>query len=632
MKTNMKVLIVDAHHGTHHTESYPIGEYFGPVDLGLHLSEKYHGLNFGIGLFAGSIFSGSNRLIVTGYSPNWDGFFVSTMGGAGLVFKDLGIDMLVLIHKADAPSLLYLNQRKDGTTEIEVAPVAIETVWQQGDLHDRGIYALMDYALDAYGERFTKDPRILATGPSALATDFGAIGSTPVKKGKRSAVDTWAGRGGFGSKMLQEHGIAAIIYGGESPEESFRDRKKADEWFMERYGMGMAAKDKAGTLKYNFDPKLGTGGTLGANFTTLGGSLLSFNYRSVCRTEAERLDLNQTYILDHYLTQFNEEIQDKKAHKNCGEPCAVMCKKMNGDYKKDYEPYQAMGPQIGVFDQRAAEQINRHADAQGFDAIAIGGVLSWLMESLLEGYITPEDLGVEALPIFDLEGFDRVETSWHNAQLGIALIDAIIQRHGMLDMTSGVRLLARKLARTVHPKLADSLVYTANGDKGWMIPNQYWTPGVLSPMPIMGKYYVYYGQDFIPPYELGSQNAERFRQELILDNIGMCRFHRAWAEEMIPDLVGYVYGMKDAYLEKVGQLAAEINTHNTTQPWEGERILDFVSTFLERKRDVDGDTRPELLKWIEAFETDKAAAGLKFWEALRQGMEDNSQLGGSQKH
>jgi len=627
MKQMMNVRIIDAHTGEHHTEEYPIGDYFGPVDLGLHLSEKYHGLNFGIGLFAGSIFSGSNRLIVTGDSPNWDGFFVSTMGGAGLVFQTMGIDMLVIIHKADTPSLLYLNQKEDGEMEIELAPVALEAVWESGEPNERGIYALMDHILDRYGERYANDPRILAVGPSAQTTDFGAIGSSPIKKGKRSPVDTWAGRGGFGSKMLQEHGIAAIIYGGETPGERFRDRKKADEWFMERYGMGLAAKDKAGTLKYNFDPKLGTGGTLGANFTTLGGSLLSFNYRSVYRTESERLDLNQKYILDHYLVQFNEEIQDKKAHKNCGEPCAVMCKKMNGDYKKDYEPYQAMGPQIGVFDQRAAEQINRHADAQGFDAISIGGVLSWLMECLVEGYMTPEDLGVDALPIFDLTHFDRVESSWHNARLAIGLIDAIIDRHGVLDMRSGVRLLARKLSRTFHPKIVGAFVYTANGDKGWMVPNQYWTPGVVSPMPIMGKYYVYYGQDFVPPYQLGHDNAERFRKELILDNIGMCRFHRAWAEEMIPDLVGYVFGMKEAYLESIGRLAAEINAHNTTHHWESERVLDFVHAFLRRKRDVDQDTRPQLQEWIEAFETDKRAAGFKFWDALRQGMEDNSQPG-----
>jgi hypothetical protein len=48
MKKMMNVRIIDAHTGERHTEEYPIGNYFGPVDLGLHLSEKYHGLNFGI--------------------------------------------------------------------------------------------------------------------------------------------------------------------------------------------------------------------------------------------------------------------------------------------------------------------------------------------------------------------------------------------------------------------------------------------------------------------------------------------------------------------------------------------------------------------------------------------------------
>jgi hypothetical protein len=30
--------------------------------------------------------------------------------------------------------------------------------------------------------------------------------------------------------------------------------------------------------------------------------------------------------------------------------------------KKDDEPYQAMGPLSGIFDQRAAEKLNHHAD------------------------------------------------------------------------------------------------------------------------------------------------------------------------------------------------------------------------------------------------------------------------------
>ena len=45
----------------------------------------------------------------------------------------------------------------------------------------------------------------------------------------------------------------------------------------------------------------------------------------------------------------------------------------------------------------------------------------------------------------------------------------------------------------------DYCVYNAFGRKGWMVPNQYWTPGALAPMAIMGKYYMHYGTDFLPP-------------------------------------------------------------------------------------------------------------------------------------
>ena len=58
---------------------------------------------------------------------------------------------------------------------------------------------------------------------------------------------------------------------------------------------------------------------------------------------------------------------------------------MRGEFKKDYEPYQTMGPLCGIFDQRAAERLNRHADACGFDAISVGGVLAWLMDCLDAG-------------------------------------------------------------------------------------------------------------------------------------------------------------------------------------------------------------------------------------------------------
>jgi hypothetical protein len=52
-------------------------------------------------------------------------------------------------------------------------------------------------------------------------------------------------------------------------------------------------------------------------------------------------------------------------------------------------------------------------------------------------------------------------------------------------------------------KSLNRFVYNAFARHGWMVPNQYWTPGVLSPMGIMGKYYNNYGKEFISPRELG---------------------------------------------------------------------------------------------------------------------------------
>jgi glyceraldehyde-3-phosphate dehydrogenase (ferredoxin) len=106
----------------------------------------------------------------------------------------------------------------------------------------------------------------LATGPASLFTDFGAIASAPVRKGEVTYVDCWAGRGGFGTKLLQQHGIVAIIYGGTYVDEDFRDRNVADSWFQDRYQMKLSAKDLQATTKYRYDPDFNTGGTFRSKF------------------------------------------------------------------------------------------------------------------------------------------------------------------------------------------------------------------------------------------------------------------------------------------------------------------------------------------------------------------------------
>lgn len=616
----LKVLVVDAATSFYKVKRYRLGNFFGPVDLGLHLAGRHNSLNIGAGLLAGSIFPGSNRLFINGFSTSWGAFYVSSMGGAGLVFDNLGIDMVAIIGRAPSPSILYLNRVHGEEVQVELQPIELGPIWNGGR---GGIYSLMDTTYQHFGHRYETDPRILAVGPAAQATDVGAIGSVPINRGQMSHVDTWAGRGGFGSKMLREHGIAAVIYGGTVIDEDFRDRTVADQWFVDKYQKKLAAKDLEATTKYRFDPTFKTGGTFGVNYATMGGRIMAFNYKTIYMTEEQRQKIHQEFIVDHYLKQFNTETIEGKQQKHCGEPCVAVCKKMNNHFKKDYEPYQTMGPLCGIFDQRAAEQLNRAADSAGFDAISIGGVLSWLMECLDEQHLTPEELAVDRVPVFSPEGFRVVEDSQHNAELGVQLIDSIIQRRGILDLSEGARKFARRLARKKGKKVLDSFVYNANARKGWSVPNQYWTPGVLSPMPIAGKYYMVYGTDFIPPRELGRKNSARMVQELIIDNAGFCRFHRSWAEEMIPEIIQSLFGLKEEFLENAANTASRINSRNASVFWESERNMDYIVTFLKRKRDVDQCEDPQLLHWIARFEEDKHEAALDFWYEMHKGTHES---------
>ncbi len=611
-----KVLMIDASNAFYQLKRYPVGDFFGPVDLGIHLAHKQNSLNIGVGLLAGSIFPGSNRLVFTGISPCWHGFYISSMGGAGLVFDDLGLNMISIIGKTYTPSILYLNRNHGEDIELELLPVRRREVWNTGR---GGVYSVMDYALSHFGSRYENDPRILATGPASMFTDFGGIASAPIRKGQITYIDTWAGRGGFGSKLLQEHGIIGIIYGGTHIDEDFRDRNVADGWFQDKFNKKLAAKDIETTTKYRYDPVVGTGGTFGVNFATVEDSIIAFNYKTIYMTKEERLKIHKEFVVDHYLKQFNEETIQTKQQKTCGEPCAAVCKKMHGKYKKDYEPYQTMGPLCGIFDQRAAEILNHHADSLGFDGISIGGILAWLMECLSDELIKPEELGVEGIPIFKPEGFRVVEDSMHNAKIAMALLDQIVKEDSPIDLSKGVRKWGRYLERKNGKEFLNKFIYNAFARHGWIVPNQYWTPGVLSPMAIAGKYYMNYGKEFIPPRELGRQNTRRMIKELMLDNLGICRFHRAWAEDIMPEVIGELFNAKEQFLKSLKLTAGRINSRNASIFWESTKNADFIYTFLRKKQDDDGVDDEDLKLWIEKFDTNKESAAFDFWYEMHKG-------------
>jgi len=205
--------------------------------------------------------------------------------------------------------------------------------------------------------------------------------------------------------------------------------------------------------------------------------------------------------------------------------------------------------------------------------------------------------------------------------LGCQLLDNCVGDTPLINLREGARKYARRLSREKGKSLLDSFVYNAFGRKGWMVPNQYWTPGVLSPIPAMGRYYMYYGKQYFAPRYLGKVNAERMKTELMLDNLGVCRFHRAWAEEMLPQIIEELYGLK-AELELSTHITARrINCRNASVYWESERNIDFVlqSLLYMSVREQDED----LNAWLLRFTEDKQAAAFEWWYEVRKGIDES---------
>lgn len=593
----------------------------GPVDYGFREYCRRGSTMIGAGPFAGSVLPGSNRLIVTGHGPAWGGFYISTMGGAALVFDNLGINYVVLEGRARQPSVLKLARTGGEEIQLTLEPIDVWPIWE-GHGDERGLYALRDYVFERYARDYPSDPRVLVTGPAAWTTDSGAIGSSPIVRGAITPVDTWAGRGGMGSRLVQHHRVVAVVFGGSFVDEDLEDRRLADRYFLDRYQIKMMLKDKESTTKYRYDPALETGGTFGVNYQTMGSRLLAFNYRSLSWPTEKRVEVHERLVRNHYLRQFQKETIETRSFRNCGEPCPAICKKMHGEYKKDYEPYQALGPLAGIFDQRGAEQVNRRCDGLGFDGIQAGGVVCWIMELLDEGLLDPADLGLTEKPRFDPNGFDPVVDSQQNADLACAILDLLAARdNGWQSFAKGAREVGKRLGGFTDPRFLDRLVYSASGADGWMVPNQYWTPGILAPMAIMGKYFQYYGDEFLPPRSLGRMSADRFVQELILDNCGFCRFHRKWAEELVGEIFNDYYGLEVDFAAHHLNLARRIHSHNESVLWESERSVELVETFLLRKRE-EGVERPELEQWIARFAADRWAAARDFWHEVRKGIDE----------
>jgi glyceraldehyde-3-phosphate dehydrogenase (ferredoxin) len=645
-------LVIDLASGNFHVNLITDPRIIGPVDYGWTKFCQASGesgrvdpevLTWGGGPLAGSRIPGTRRLVFCGFSPQWEGFYVSSLGGGAFIMHRVGVDFVCINGSAPQDSILILNHRQ-GQINVRLEPIDADALWAGYADPDSeyliGFYALQQAVFDRYGGEYEGDwVRVFAVGPAARHTNEGIIGSNHVHKGRITAIDDWAGRGGLGSRLLQRHHVAACIFGGDWEDPDLKNSQEIDSYFREHYDQPMIKVDLGATEKYRYVPGFRTGGTFGVNMYTADDKLFSFNYTSIYQSDEARLAQHSAFIRDHYLKQFNQEIIKPRNFAHCGEPCSVACKKYDRIFKKDYEPYQALGPLCGVFDQRAAEELNHFVDAMGLDVIQAGGTLSWFMELVHEELIPPTDFGLPPANEMrfdfasDPGAFDLEMDSRRNADYAYQVLYMMLFDERGAPFRQGIRAAAKILDRRYEltkpgQRTIDRAVFTAHGKQGCMTLNQYWVPGMLSPMPMMGKYFVYYGMDFLPPRELGRKCVERMVYELFSENSGVCRFHRKWAEAIVDEIISYHYEFPVDYKAHQFELASQIYEHDgkSVTLWESERAIDVVWQYLEKWARFGLDDE-NLREWVVRFRDNKWTAARAYWEEIRAGIAEAFQAG-----
>jgi len=167
----------------------------GPIDLALRPGAPADELILGAGPLGAASVPGANRLVLCGWSPCWEGFFVSTMGSAALPLRALRLDAIALRGRAARPAILTVHgPGPEARVTLEPVELAVAFAAARGGSGRAGTYAVLERLHHAAG---SEPLRVLTTGPAAATTRSGAIGSAVARDGE-IVLETWAGRGGMG--------------------------------------------------------------------------------------------------------------------------------------------------------------------------------------------------------------------------------------------------------------------------------------------------------------------------------------------------------------------------------------------------------------------------------------------------
>jgi aldehyde:ferredoxin oxidoreductase len=495
----------------------------------------------------GAAVSGVSRCSITALSPETGAVGDSQAGGSfGPFLRRTGFDVVVIRGRADRPCYLYLH---DGTGEIRDAEdLRGKTVLEAHDIlterHSDGKVSIVQCG--PAGEKLVR----FASLASDLNNIYGRTGMGAV----------------FGSKNLR----ALVVSGSGKVEFADPDGLRR----LGKKGVDRVMKEGVGeTLR-----KFGTPGLVGGN--ALSGNLCIHNYSSGYDDHYEQLD-GPTY---------DSRIGSKGS--TCF-ACAIGCRKTI----KTEEPYRVtdrlggpefetlgvLGSNLDIFDPVAVARANELCNNYGIDTITMGGLASYLCESLEKGALTAEQVAIDDF------GFGRPEGIF-------TLIEKTVRREGI----GGV--IAEGFASAVSHLGADSAQYAVHTKgHGFAVhmPQVKPSMALLYSVSPIGADHMSSEHDWIAadeseaarglglyyPGELNSYGTDKVRAVTysqlfyaLLDSLGLCMF--VWGP-------GSVYNYKD--LEELVRAA----TGWEVSLWElmksGERRINMMRLINLRRGFTAGD-------------------------------------------
>ena len=201
--------------------------------------------------------------------------------------------------------------------------------------------------------------------------------------------------------------------------------------------------------------------------------------------------------------------------------------------------------------------------------------------------------------------------SYKNSKIAEKIIEGLIKKNNeILSLISerGIRVSSKILNEKYKERIRDNkfndyVIYASFGNEGYITPNLYWSPGVIAPMYILGKYWTDYSNSFARPEIFARFSYGRAINESLVEDFGICRFYRGVYEPVLDRLYKEITGRdldKNLYKEIV-----EYSIKANVEPvlWESKRAMDLVSTMCRElnSKDWKFERYEDYVEWWKRF-------------------------------